>query len=118
MPHTNTPWMLIKERGTGMQADLIRWIIRATKSPATPACKANPDLCYIFTVGGDIAGEAEGEANARLFLNSPALLNSLQETTAWMRLHTGPEDHGTREMVIRALAAIKAAGEEPKDTWE
>jgi hypothetical protein len=115
MPHTKTPWVLIKEIGTGMQADIIRWIIRAQR-PATNGCKANPDLAYIYTMGGDTAGEAEGKANAHLFVESPALLNSLQELSAWMRAHTGPGD-GTHEMLCRAVEAIKATGEPLRDSW-
>jgi hypothetical protein len=116
MPHTKTPLTLIKERGTGFQADIVTWIIR-TKRPATNACKANPDLCKVFTLGGDTEGEETGEANAHLFLTAPRLLNSLQELSAWMRAHTGPGD-GTHEMLCRAVEAIKATGEPLRDSWE
>ncbi len=45
------------------------------------------------------------------------MLDSLQELSAWMRFHTGPGDK-TQEMLTRALTAITAAGEKPRDTWE
>lgn len=43
-------------------------------------------------------------------------INSLQELSAWMRFHTGPKD-GTKDLLTRALIAITAAGEKPRETW-
>ena len=48
--------------------------------------------------------------------HAPALLDALQELSAWMRAHTGPGD-GTHEMLCRAVEAIKETGEPLRDDW-
>ena len=116
MPHTKTAWVLMRNTGTGMNADHLSWTIR-TEGPASDSCKENPDICEVFTMGGSIEGEEEGRANAHLLLSAPLLLECLQELSAWMRLHTGPAD-GTKEMLTRALDAIRKTGEQPRDSWE
>jgi hypothetical protein len=53
----------------------------------------------------------EDEANARLIVVAPELLESLKLLTDWMLMHTGIAD-GTIDMLIQANAVIgKAEGE-------
>jgi len=65
---------------------------------------------------GVFHGAAAIQASAVNLIGPPAALNSLQELSAWMRSHTGPKD-GTQEMLTRAVEAIKATGEQPRDSW-
>ncbi len=67
--------------------------------------------CYEYE-----GGELREKPNIALTIPR-TVLDSLQELSAWMRLHTGPKD-GTKEMLTRAVIAIEAAGEKPRDIWE